>query len=407
MTAVRMEQDVLPHTAPATAPAHPAWTVTSRQRDPQVFAGLRGDDVDDWLDSYNRVSAFNRWDDSMKLLNVVFYLTDVAKTWFLNHEDDLTDWGAFTQQLRQIFGTSASRSESAMKKLSQRLQHAGETYTSYIEDVLALCRRANKDMPESDKVRHILKGISTLAFNALAVQNPTSVRDVTTICQRLDELQSGRLQPDSPPAHLPPDADLRALIRGIIREELQAQKTYAFSSDQPIVSGPNLRDLVKEELRLMASVQPADQAVPQHVAQYADTGSRQTHPVLSPPSASAHSHLAALSATVPESYYPPWRSPRPTCFYCGIRGHIARFCRRRQQDERAGVATDRNNFRPPYNYRQRAYPSPPRRFSSPPDSLDVPRSSHTSRRRSPSPYRNRTVSPLRPVSHVADSRPEN
>lgn len=205
--------------ANAAAPVQPTITVTSRQRDPPVFAGLRGDDVEEWLDQYARVSSFNRWDDTFKLQNVVFYLTDVAKTWFLNHEDAIPDWTSFIQQLRQIFGTSSARSDGAKKKLDARMQHPDETYASYIEDVVALCRRADKDMSEADKVRHIMKGIASFAFNALAIQNPTTVADVRVICQRLDHLQSIRLQNDARPTS--GDADLRALIRTIIREELQ------------------------------------------------------------------------------------------------------------------------------------------------------------------------------------------
>ncbi|KAG0429937.1 hypothetical protein HPB47_023146 [Ixodes persulcatus] len=79
---------------------------------------------------------------------MVFYLTDVAKTWFLNHEEEIPDWDAFTTKLKDIFGTPTSRKENAKKKLETRRQ-GEETYTSYIEDVLALCRRVNCEMQES------------------------------------------------------------------------------------------------------------------------------------------------------------------------------------------------------------------------------------------------------------------
>lgn len=121
-----MTQEPAPGTRTTAAPTPPSWTVTSRQRDPQVFAGLRGDDVEDWLDNYNRVSAFNRWDDNLKLLNVVFYLTDVAKTWFLNHEADLTTWETFEEKLRQIFGTSTTRSEGAKRNSTSAYNRQGK-----------------------------------------------------------------------------------------------------------------------------------------------------------------------------------------------------------------------------------------------------------------------------------------
>ncbi|KAG0409896.1 hypothetical protein HPB47_012989, partial [Ixodes persulcatus] len=109
-------------------------------------------DVEDWLDSYDRVSVYNRWDNSTKLANVVFYLTDVAETWFLNHEEEILNWDAFTTKLKDIFDTPTSRKENAKKTLETRRQ-GEETYTSYIEDVLALCRRVNCEMQEIERLR--------------------------------------------------------------------------------------------------------------------------------------------------------------------------------------------------------------------------------------------------------------
>lgn len=163
--------------------------VTSPQRDPPHFYGLRGEDVEEWLDSYTRVSQFNRWDDYHKLLNVGFYLTQVAETWYLNHRHYFTDWAGFTTELRKIFGSTKARSDNAKRILDVRVQQANEIYTWYIEDVLALCRRVDKDIQESDRVRHILKGINEIAFNALVLQNLDTVSDVISTCQRLDERQ--------------------------------------------------------------------------------------------------------------------------------------------------------------------------------------------------------------------------
>lgn len=77
------------------------------------------------------------------------------------------------------------------------MQHYGESYTSYIYDVLARCYRVDNTMPEIDRIHQLLKGIGSIAFNALAAQNCTSVHDAISVRQRLDALQSIRLQPDS------------------------------------------------------------------------------------------------------------------------------------------------------------------------------------------------------------------
>lgn len=397
----------------AAAHVQPSITITTRQRDPPFFAGLRGDDVEEWLDQFERVSSFNRWDDTFKLQNVGFSLTEVAETWYRNNEDTIHDWTNFTQRLRQIFGTSSSRSVAAKKKLDARIQHPEETYASYIEDVVALCRRADKDMPEADKVRHIMKGIASFAFNALAIQNPTTVADVRAICQRLDNLQSVRLQQDAWPTHSFGGTELRSLIRAIIREELQRRDAPCPQSNQVNhVQTQGLRDVIREELASMTTLPQPSHSAPLHVPTYSEALS--SPPVsteqIAPPT--PHGHLTTISTpSAPPLFHSTWRSPRPIndrpiCYYCGIRGHISRFCRRRQLDERRGYAPyERDNYFG-YSPRQPMYSPFNRRPSPPPAVNDLHRNSRSPRRRSPSPFQ-RAVSPLRPVSTAPNQHPEN
>lgn len=389
----------------------PAWMVTSRQREPPSFSGLPGDDVQNWIENYHLVSTFNQWDDSLKLLNVSWSLNEVAKTWFYNNREQFTDWERFTTELRRIFGRACTRSEAAKRKLEDRIQQPGESYTSYIEDVLALCRRANKDMTEEDLVRQILKGISLFAFNALAVQNPTSVREVIATCQRLEELQSLRVQPTTVDTKSYPDADLRALIRSIIREELSGQPSlhYAGGQQSPV---PGLRGMVREELASVTCDRSPTRDIapePPHADPSRPPPSAPAVPLAPPLQQTYHPHLAPLSpVAAPPVYYSAWRQPRPTCYYCGIRGHISRFCRKRQQDERRAYLEfsrgDRRQFYDPYH---QSFPYSPRRFfSPPPDSSDHQSNSPPFRRRSPSPRR-RSTSPLRPASRLPEHHPEN
>lgn len=393
----------------AAAPVQPPIIITSCQRDPPSFSGLRGEDVEDWLDQFNRVSAFNRWDDTFKRRNVSVSLHEVAKTWFLNNEADIPDWTTFVEELRKIFGTSTG-SAAAKKKLAARVQHPYETFCSYIEDVIALCRRADKDMSETDKVHHVMKGISSFAFNALAVQNPTTIADVRTICQRLDRLQSNRIQQDCLPTGSFSDSELRTLIRTIIREELQQRDGTCLQNAHAHTHG--LRDLIKQELACMTAVEQPGRPAPLHAQSYSQAVTRPTLPMepIAPPT--DHGHLTAISAPVPSPpSFPAWRATRPTserpvCYYCGIRGHISRFCRRRQLDERRGYAPYERDTYFGYAPRQRVYSPPPRQRFPPRDATNFPPDSRLARRRSPSPYR-RSSSPLRPASHVGENRAEN
>lgn len=390
------------------AAASPSWIVSGPQRDPHLFAGFRGEDVEDWLDNYDRVSSANHWDEVTKLRHVSFYLTGVAKTWFFNHEIDLTDWSSFKQQLRQVFGTPAVRSAIAKKALDTRKQQLGESYTSYIEDVLALCRRVNASMAESDRVRHILKGIGPLAFNALAIKDPATVADIVATCQRLDELESVRLPPPDTPDNNPTaDPSLRAMVRAIIREELQS---LGFSAGPIPAHAPNttLRDVVKEELASMAGTAYTDPLVPRPPPTYAQVAAVTPALVPSMPPKPTQTHLASMSTSTPQQpYFPPWRPTRPICYYCGYRGHIARFCHKRQRDERRGFDTyERDEFSAGASFQRRPYAPRSDRSPSPPATSATAPSYRPARRRSPSPLR-RSTSPLRPASPFADRRPEN
>lgn len=87
-----------------------------RQPDPQVFAGTPDIDVIDWLKYYERASTHNRWDNTIKvanvvffLANVVFFLKDTASQWLKNHREQITSWDDFTVGVKQNLGQTDTR----------------------------------------------------------------------------------------------------------------------------------------------------------------------------------------------------------------------------------------------------------------------------------------------------------
>ncbi|KAH6935077.1 hypothetical protein HPB50_003336 [Hyalomma asiaticum] len=79
------------------------------------------------------------------------------------------------------------------------------------------------------------------------------------MCQRLDEVQSFRLQQNSDPRLLP-HGDLRALIRSINREELQEQKQRRSTVAPTPSPSFDLRSLVKQEFATMTMRTPISPA---------------------------------------------------------------------------------------------------------------------------------------------------
>lgn len=402
---------------PATSlPAPPAATVVCAgvplHRDPPIFSGTAEHDVEAWLSSYERVSAHNKWDDQAKLSYVSFYLADVAKLWFFNHESDFSSWSAFKTLFAEVFDRPAVRKLRAEQRLRQRAQQPGETFTSYIEDVLDLCKRVNPTMSEDDKIKHILKGIEDGAFQMLLAKSPTSVSVLTNLCQSFDELRRQRsiarqniqladsVSSIAVSADLLPNSTLSQHIKDFIREEVARQLSLLPHSDSPSAAlTPTLQQAIRNQISEALPAAPTTSPPnPMSVPlPYADFPTHPTSLPLSyaavvarppPPPASFSSPMHPASFPVarpsPQFFRPTstWRTEdnRPICFACGIAGHVARFCRRR-------APTTPTTFETPTYAPQYAAASP---FS--PRRLETDRRSET--RRSPSPRR-RSISPLR------------
>lgn len=181
--------------------------------------------------------------------------------WFRNHKAEFTTWSAFTETLTSVFGRPAVRRLRAEHRLRGRAQQSGETFTSYIEDVIDLCKRVNASMTEADKIRHIMKGIDDDAFHMLVAKNPTTVAQVIELCQSFDELRKQRLSTRRTSVQ---SADLSALepgclsadhsgllpqIQQYIREEVAYQLSLVVCVAEPASTlEPSLRRVVQAQV---------------------------------------------------------------------------------------------------------------------------------------------------------------
>ncbi|CAN8019180.1 unnamed protein product [Ixodes persulcatus] len=309
----------------------------------------------------------------------------------------MPSWEAFVSRIQEIFGRPEDRKATARKKLATRSQLRSEGYTSYIEDVLTLCKKIDTNMPETERVRHVLKGIAEEAVTLFILQPPADVSAIMTICQSLEAARRQRIPAAlAQPAHagipslLQNDPRLQETIRQIVREEVA--RFFSPPTAEPTAASQHIRNLIRAELTQAPTVPFAPLITPPQPT-YAEVLRRASHPL---PPQPLQPQLAALM-TDPSSWQGPqatWRPPtnRPVCYYCGIRGHISRFCRRRRADE------DRN-WQPRHN---------PRYAQSPRESVDCRQNQHYSdatshsepqrrdpRRRSLSPYRRRSsLSPM-------------
>ena len=399
--------DDMAQQAATPTPSH-TWPGMPRQRDPVIFNASDEQDAEDWLSQYEIVSAHNKWDEADKLGYLHFYLAGVAQLWFNNHQADIPNWSSFKTRFAEVFGRPAVRKLRAEQRLRGRAQRSRETFTSYIEDVVDLCRRINPDMSDTDKIRHIMKGIEDDAFHMLVAKNPQTVAEVTQYCQSYDELRRQRISTRHPSfdtattsaltvgAVSTEETSLMQQIQQFVREEVARQLSivpYIPASAHTLT--PTLRKAIEEQVSdaLPSTYHHSPTSAPLTYAEVARRPSLSL-PLGTDPARQANAFYAARPPVRPDPppfHRPappssnPWRTPdnRPICYSCRLPGHVARFCRRR--DFRQGASEEGYGY-----YRT----EPPQSSCSHPTS-DTSSSNRRGfdRHRSPSPRR-RSISPM-------------
>lgn len=370
---------------PTVQQPSPPSVILSLPQDPGTFSGTDNVDVEDWIAWYERVSKKNRWDDTLMLANVIFYLKGTARVWYETHEHDLTSWDLCKEKLNDLFGKPLGRQLAAKKELGSRAQSSTESYISYIQDILALCRKVDGNMSEADKIGHILKGIADDAFNLLVFRNCATVDAIVTECRRFEQAKSRRIAQQF--TRLPNTAassscqeplptlqsPVSNTLTRIVRRELEAMSPAPLVPDvstanQPMVS--LIQAVVRQEVANLGLSSVCAVRVPP-VAPV-------TPPV--PPVAPRNQPFYSRYRNPAE-----WRTPddRPICFACSRVGHIARHCWSRQTSP-TGWST--RNPRPEGYSRTTSSRSPPT------DTPDVDTRTNVYSR-SPSPRDRRSRSP--------------
>ncbi|UYV63918.1 K02A2.6-like [Cordylochernes scorpioides] len=287
-----------------------------RQRDPSTFSGDGNINPGQWLKEYERVSKYNRWDETMKLANVIFYLNGTAGRWFDNNEESLNSWRSFEDALTHSAEDSARRAEEVLKSRAQKAEESSE---SYIQEILSLCHQVNPRIEEGEIVAHIIKEISEDTYQVLVAKDIQTVDEILKFCRHLTTIKQrrigrtkfARLSNVMPISCVDDSDDLAGLIRRIVREEIQK-----------VFSAPEVINPLRE-------VNALEQTVREEVSRALQPTRPQVNVVQQQPRTPYYNIDRPTQPRKTEH----WRTydDKPICFHCGRPGHVVRYCRERRQ----------------------------------------------------------------------------
>lgn len=154
---------------------------------PRVFSGRKDEDVIEWLDHYESVSRFNRWENADLHANFGMYLEGTARLWFRNTAVPVhweSQVGANREEIRGLRAVfleefqqeSYGRWKEA--KLRNRKQQPGESGVDFYYSVIDLCRLVDPAMSEERKLDYLFKGMKPWLLEKLWVTRPQSCAEL-------------------------------------------------------------------------------------------------------------------------------------------------------------------------------------------------------------------------------------
>ncbi|GFS49906.1 CCHC-type domain-containing protein [Trichonephila clavipes] len=211
----------------------PIFPLVQPVRAPSIFHGEAGEDPSRWLKEYERITKFNRWDDTMCLSNAYFFLKGTTRLWYENNEENLISLEKFREQLKIVFGSTQLFIKQAERELKNRVQKTGENIQSYIQSVLTHWEGgSSKDVstsaaeyplesPSLDEVirEEVQQALCPVISSSSAAVNrrnepPRRPRTYATVVRQQEALSNFYLSLGSPMWGEPTITDLFAFIVG-------------------------------------------------------------------------------------------------------------------------------------------------------------------------------------------------
>jgi heme oxygenase len=124
------------------------------------FSGHSSDDAEQFIKCIKKLTKVNNDSEDYQILEIVRgKLVQSAGKWFDNNESIFHKWSDFEQAFRNRYFLSTAIHKK-FDTLKQRKQSIDESVTTYIDDVINLCRDIDPDMSDQIIIHHLMSGLN-------------------------------------------------------------------------------------------------------------------------------------------------------------------------------------------------------------------------------------------------------
>lgn len=157
---------------------------------PSDYSGAIHENIDAFLNKYNRASSINNWTSEQKKLFLPIYLSDTALKFFENIEltNKNATWQEIEDALRLEFEPTAQKHMLRIL-LDKRKQLSDETITSYINDIESLCYRIDPKMNQSELVYTVMKGLKPDIARYVGMLNNNTVLELKNNLRKYESIE--------------------------------------------------------------------------------------------------------------------------------------------------------------------------------------------------------------------------
>ena len=155
---------------------------------PPIFKGTNFEDALDWIERYEAIGQYNRWENEQLAANFGMYLDGPARKWFLCNTATLPNhWPPRAVAavlgvnqpdapgLRSRFLSEFQQENYALfqeTKLRNRVQGEHEEASTFYYDVLGLCRQVDPAMTEPVKLDYLYRGLKPSLMEKIYTKKP-------------------------------------------------------------------------------------------------------------------------------------------------------------------------------------------------------------------------------------------